>query len=34
VEWWVREGIDAAMSRFNTRGAAAPPGGEGQINGD
>jgi PTH1 family peptidyl-tRNA hydrolase len=34
VEWWVREGIDAAMSRFNTRGEAAPPAGEGQINGD
>jgi PTH1 family peptidyl-tRNA hydrolase len=25
VELWVREGTDAAMSRFNTRSAAGPP---------
>jgi len=28
VEAWVGDGIDAAMSRFNTRGTAAPPEGK------
>ena len=34
VECWVREGVDAAMTRFNTRDADGTTKGEGRANGD
>jgi PTH1 family peptidyl-tRNA hydrolase len=34
VEYWVRKGIDAAMTRFNTRGADVLLGGQDPANGD